>query len=125
MFALFARIADFLMAQSNANAAAIRRAQRLQEAKSNAANTNTNALKLKLKYPKARTLCDKPLLPQKLGDAAVVKKKTFQPKLELHVKDVAEQLFGVEFKRCRPKWMLNPATGRRLECDLLNAELRL
>ena len=36
-----------------------------------------------------------------------------------------EQLFGVPFPRARPTWLVNPRTGRRLEFDGFNAELRL
>lgn len=34
-----------------------------------------------------------------------------------------EAMFGKPFKKCRPEWLINPTTGRRLELDLFNEEI--
>ncbi len=41
------------------------------------------------------------------------------------VRHTLEILFGVPFKKHRPGWLQNPATGRLMELDGLNPELRL
>lgn len=36
-----------------------------------------------------------------------------------------EQLFGLPFKKARPKWLINPRTGRQLELDGFNEKIGL
>ena len=41
------------------------------------------------------------------------------------VRHTLENLFGVTFKKSRPRWLRNPRTGRLMELDGLNTELNL
>jgi hypothetical protein len=40
--------------------------------------------------------------------------------LEKRAKIAAERVFGVQFRKVRPDWLVNPDTGARLELDLLS-----
>lgn len=42
---------------------------------------------------------------------------------ETRMSETVQSLFKQTFKKCRPEWLINPTTGRRLELDLYNAEL--
>lgn len=44
---------------------------------------------------------------------------------ECRLNAIVERLFKRPFKKCKPEWLKNPTTGRRLELDLYNAELGL
>lgn len=44
---------------------------------------------------------------------------------ELETRAALERLFGKPFKKVRPPWIINPESGRRLELDAYNEELRL
>lgn len=37
----------------------------------------------------------------------------------------AKEVFGVPFTKVRPKWLLNPKTGKRMEIDLYNESLKI
>ena len=43
---------------------------------------------------------------------------------EQRVRNILEQIFRVPFKSCRPSWLINPKTNRRLELDCYNPSLR-
>jgi hypothetical protein len=51
------------------------------------------------------------------------RKKTFVTNLESFVRQECEELFGAPFKKVRPAWLTNPASGRPLELDLYNADI--
>jgi len=52
--------------------------------------------------------------------------KAFEKNMEKYVRQACEQLFGCEFKKVRNlPWLKNPYTGRQLEIDCYNEELRL
>jgi hypothetical protein len=40
-------------------------------------------------------------------------------------REVLETRYGVTFPRKRPKWLINPETGRRLELDCYSKQLRI
>lgn len=44
---------------------------------------------------------------------------------EGRMSEIVQSLFNQSFKKCRPEWLVNPTTGRRLELDLYNADLCL
>jgi hypothetical protein len=46
-------------------------------------------------------------------------------KTEAACKQIIEELTGYEFTSCRPNWLKNPETGRNLELDMYNDELKL
>lgn len=49
----------------------------------------------------------------------------YQSKGEYLCKAALEKYFKKEFKNMRPEWLVNPATGRRLELDCYNEELKI
>lgn len=49
------------------------------------------------------------------GDKIITKKKA--SKGEKECKRVFEEIYGIEFPTVRPKWLINPKTGKRLELD--------
>lgn len=49
------------------------------------------------------------------GDKIISKKKA--SKGEKECKRVFEEIYGIEFPTVRPKWLINPKTGKRLELD--------
>lgn len=49
------------------------------------------------------------------GDIIINNKK--RSKGEMECKRVMEEIYGVEFPTVRPKWLINPKTGKRLELD--------
>ena len=56
--------------------------------------------------------------------------RVYDPKLErgkeVELKKVCDKLFGVPFKKTRGlRWLVNPHTGKRLELDLYNPDLRI
>lgn len=55
------------------------------------------------------------------------KKKRFKCKLrcEKRLTKVFESILKKKFKKCRPKWLINPKSGRPLELDGYNEELKL
>ena len=57
--------------------------------------------------------------------ATAVTKPSVAASGELETKAALERLFGVQFKKVRPSWLRNPATGRNLEIDCFNAVLRI
>lgn len=46
-------------------------------------------------------------------------------KSEIKFRSRLEKIFKVNFPKCRPSWLVNPKTGRRLELDCYNEELKL
>lgn len=46
-------------------------------------------------------------------------------KREEYVRDYLQTKFGVLFPNVRPKWLVNPLTGKCLEIDCYNADLQL
>jgi hypothetical protein len=49
-----------------------------------------------------------------------IKKKPFISNGELKCKEIIEKIYGQPFKKVRPEWLKNEATGRNLELDLYN-----
>jgi hypothetical protein len=41
------------------------------------------------------------------------------------MRDALQQMFGKPFPKARPAWLRNPATGRPLEFDAYNADLKI
>jgi hypothetical protein len=61
-----------------------------------------------------------------------IPKQAFQPRPRLPPRTkesvctkVANSIFGRPFKKIRPDWLRNPRTGRNLECDMYNDDLKL
>jgi very-short-patch-repair endonuclease len=46
-------------------------------------------------------------------------------KREAHVRRILQSIFQKPFASCRPAWLKNPHTKRKLEIDCYNAELRI
>jgi hypothetical protein len=45
--------------------------------------------------------------------------------LESRVRVVVERMFKTSFPKCKPEWLINPNTGKRLELDCYSERLRL
>lgn len=52
------------------------------------------------------------------------KKKKKKNKNEERVREIFEDIFKVRFKTIRPDWLKNPATGKNLELDGYNADIK-
>jgi hypothetical protein len=51
------------------------------------------------------------------------RRKKKKNKSENKCRDILERIFGVTFKNVRPDWLVNPATGERLELDCYNPDI--
>lgn len=49
----------------------------------------------------------------------------FESRGEQICRDTMQKIYGVPFKNCRPSWLKNPETGRNLELDCYNIELKI
>jgi len=58
---------------------------------------------------------------KKKGTGRVKSKKLGEKKC----REIIQQLFGRDFPSVRPNFLKNPKTGRNLECDMINEELKL
>lgn len=62
-----------------------------------------------------------PILP--LFISSEVNNPLKQSEGERICREVISRIYNKNFPRCRPKWLINPETGRRLELDCYNEEL--
>ena len=46
-------------------------------------------------------------------------------KREHHIRKILQELYGHPFASCRPSWLINHKTKRKLEIDCYNADLRI
>ena len=53
------------------------------------------------------------------------KKKNRNSKGEIECKRVMEKIFGLPFIKIRPKWLMNHETGKNLEIDCYNPDLKI
>jgi len=53
------------------------------------------------------------------------KKKRNPKKTEDRCREIVEDIFQKPFPSARPDFLKNPATGRNLECDMMNPQLKL
>lgn len=63
-----------------------------------------------------------------LGDTSFspqMKKKRNPKKSEERCREIVEDIFQKPFPSVRPDFLKNPETGRNMECDLMNTELKL
>lgn len=51
--------------------------------------------------------------------------KPFQSRGEAECIRAAQEIFNVPFKKIHPKWLVNPKTGRRMEIDCYNDQLKI
>jgi hypothetical protein len=73
------------------------------------------------------------IVPEKANPPPVVEKKETEPEQtslfksrgERECKRVMEKVYGVPFITVRPNWLKNPKTGRNLELDCYNDELKI
>jgi hypothetical protein len=78
---------------------------------------NNKRINIPTSFREGKVFRVKPSLIQKKG------KKLY--KHEEKCRDIFQHIFGVEFKSVRPKWLRNPVTGKNLELDGYNEELKL
>jgi len=57
--------------------------------------------------------------------AEINQKKLFFSKGEEECIRAANEIFGCEFKKIRPNWLVNPKTGRKMELDGYNQDLKI
>jgi len=65
-----------------------------------------------------------PTLPRHIAEPPAVKTEKISIG-EQACKDAVKRIYGVDFVKVRPEWLINPKTGRRLELDLYNDDLKL
>lgn len=57
--------------------------------------------------------------------ASIVKKKKFVSKGEQSCRDILEKRYSKPFPNIKPKWIINPLTGKNLELDCYCSDLKL
>lgn len=60
----------------------------------------------------------------KVPNKLIAKKKKKKNKHEERCREIFEGIFGCKFKSVRPDWLLNPATGKNLELDGFNPNIK-
>jgi hypothetical protein len=68
---------------------------------------------------KAQTLKYRPVYPQHL------KRKKHRSKVEAYCCEIMEEIYGVPFNTTNPDFLRNPETGRKLEIDCYNEDLKI
>lgn len=70
-------------------------------------------------------ISDKIETREKDNQVCIAPKGGFVSKGERICRETLEKIYGVPFQKDRPEWLINPETGRRLELDCYNDDLKL
>lgn len=65
------------------------------------------------------------ILNENITDTGKIKKKKNYRKNEDKCRNIVEDIFERPFPSMRPDFLKNPETGRNLECDLMNPDLKI